>query len=87
MNIYIVYCDFEIESTEGMAIAEILNSFKGVRFMPTAWLILSANPSSIIFHNISKVNPSGKCVMISRLDDDFHFNCSDNIRNWINKHR
>lgn len=70
MNLYIVYCDFEITDGSGIAIAEVLNNYTGIRFMPTAWIIHTSESSNLVFGKIAKVNQKQHYIIVSRLDDE-----------------
>jgi len=83
MNIYLVYCDFQTNSSFELAASEILNQYKGIRFLPNGWMILSLESAAEIYQKFSKVNFSSGYLMISKLDKDFACHQPENIAKWI----
>jgi hypothetical protein len=83
MNLYLVQCDFKKDSTAWEKIETILNTHEGKRHRPDSWIILSAEPVSIIYEKLRHSLGSSDFILITKIGIDQINNYPANIKNWI----
>jgi hypothetical protein len=83
MNLYLVQCDFKQGSDAWEKIGAILNSHEGKRHRPDSWIILSAEPVSIIYEKLRHSLGESDFILITKIGTDQINNYPENIKNWI----
>lgn len=83
MYIYMILCDLQNGSSAETEISSLLNTYNGIRFHPSGWLIKTDEMASVICDRIDELCEKDDYTIVTRLDDTFCCRQPENVKRWI----